>query len=236
MEKDFEGPYYIDNTNALHNMRKDEVKNETSKLLNLLLEEINEQEQIVLIGHKSNKESIIKTAIPNSNAKMNAKHDEIIDLNIVPSQIKGRDKDYEISYYDNEINELFLSNPNHLYITWQNFDGIRKSLNEEPFLTWFQQFSDKKISMIDLEKEINEYFRKQEKINNNIYTHFFVFPEMRIFCLANLLKLEQLEEIKNLYNQIGMVISNQEKQIMEKYNPTFAHYMNDNNSKVQETR
>lgn len=216
MEKDFEGPDYIDNTNALHNARKDEVRNETTQLLNSLLEEVKNQEQIVLIGHKSNKESIVKNAIPDSNEKMNAKHNEIIDLNIVPSQIKGREweKDYEICYYDSEIKELFLSNPDHLYITWQNLEGIKKSLNKEPFLTWFKQFSDKEISMIDLEKEINRYFRKQEKIHSEIYAQFFAFTEMRIFCLSNLIKLKKYAIISDLYWQYDYKLTHQEKKIL----------------------
>jgi len=206
MEKDFIDEKYIPNRQIDQSVRKDKVKDKTSTLLFKLLSNKNSL-QYVLVWHKSNAESIVKAWMPNSNKKMRIDHDEIIDLDIVESEIRKWELDYEVKYYDEDTETLNITQKDKLYLNANNIDGILNSLKDiENIKDKIELFDEKKCSLVELQNFINDYFQDHIELYLKDFDNF----DLNLFCLANLINFNYVQTVDGALSKIKNIINKED--------------------------
>jgi hypothetical protein len=95
-----------------------------------------------------------------------------------------------------------------LQITSKNINEIFVLLKDETeLIDKINACKKEKRAIFEIQNIINAYFNDKPEL----YEKYFLYPEMRSFCLVNLLELKEYEVIAKLYNENKMVLSQEEK-------------------------
>jgi hypothetical protein len=116
----------------------------------------------------------VKAGHPQSDKKMRIDHDEIIDLDIVESDIRKGEIDYEVKYYDHDTKTLNISKEHKLYLNTQTIDDVIDALKDVDVISGFVDgFSQKEISLVGLQNFINICFRADYVQSTSEYQEFY---------------------------------------------------------------
>lgn len=133
---------------------------------------------IIIVWHKSNKSWIIES-VENKTRWIQ------IDYDMDPGEIIPYDMSIDWNFIDREERKDLL------FMTTENQQSIKSVLRQEG---WLLHIVDKNLQIWELQNYINAYFRSKPELYEKYLTSDNY--DLRIFCIANLIKNGKFELVK----------------------------------------
>jgi len=177
----------------------------------ILMEKIRTQEQyskykhIILLGHKSNDALLEILQWKKEKDETTLNPWRVKTWVIYEGDIK---EDKEYANYEKQKEKLYIHN--------KNITGMVNILRQEEWLRgYIESFFKKELKIFELQNSINAYFTQNPKFYEKYLASENV--DLRVFCLANLIRLEKYTVLLEVYMQNTHTLSEDEKDILLKH-------------------